>query len=126
MSTRTPRDDTGTPLDDTGREPDPRFTLANERTFLAWIRTALALVAAGVALNEFVDRALPGWITRSIALFLVAIGGALAVAAVVQWRRVQSAMRMGRPLPAMVAIPTLAALVAIVCVGVLVGVLVHG
>ncbi|WP_430335402.1 YidH family protein [Rhodococcus sp. ACT016] len=113
-------------LDTLGTEPDPRFTLANERTFLAWVRTGLALVAAGVALNEFVVHGLPARTAHLVAILLIASGGMLAVAAAVQWRRVQIALRIGRPLPATLAVPALSLFVACICGTVLVATLTHG
>jgi putative membrane protein len=98
-----------------GQEPDYRFSLANERTFLAWIRSALALLAGGVLLVQFATRLTPQ-------ALVVAVGGALAVAAALlsllayrQWRNNEIAMRHARPLPASAGIPLLAGLVFLVC-----------
>ena len=82
-----------------GPEPDYRFTLANERTFLAWIRTALALVAGGVAVVQLIPEfAFPG-ARHVLGVLLVSTGGALAVASVRRWRRVQDAIRREADLP---------------------------
>jgi putative membrane protein len=90
--------------------------MANERTALAWVRTALALVAAGIGLTTVTRlAALP----RVLDLFAAAIcllGAALAVTAVVGWRRKELALRLRRPLPAPVALPWVA--VGIVVAGV--------
>lgn len=91
------------------REPDYRFTLANERTFLAWIRTALGLLAAGVAVRQVVPPfAVPG-ATVLLAVGCVALAGLLAASSYPRWRRVQLAMRAGRPLPRSRMIVALAA-----------------
>ena len=80
-------------------DPDYRFTLANERTFLAWFRTALALIAGGVAVVQLIPQlAFPG-ARHALGVLLTLTGGALSLAAVVRWRRVQSAMRRGQDLP---------------------------
>jgi putative membrane protein len=92
-----------------GDEPDPRFSLANERTALAWLRTALAVVAGGVGLTSVVRIA---DLTRTLDLVAAAMclgGGWLAVSAVLGWRRREIALRTGRPLPAPVALPWMAA-----------------
>lgn len=94
-----------------GDEPDPRFSLANERTALAWLRTALAVVAGGVGLTSVVRIA---DLTRSLDLVAAGMclgGGWLAVSAVLGWRRREIALRTGRPLPAPVALPWMAATV---------------
>jgi putative membrane protein len=81
-------------------EPDYRFTLANERTFLAWFRTALALIAGGVAVVQLVPEfAFPG-ARHALGVVLTLTGGALSLAAVARWRRVQAAMRRAEDLPA--------------------------
>ncbi|CAM3825917.1 YidH family protein [Tsukamurella ocularis] len=82
-----------------GEEPDPRFTLANERTFLAWTRTSLAVIAAALGLEALAGDLVPdlqrGLIVRG-SLILAII---LAVQAGYRWRKVDHAMRHGRPLP---------------------------
>jgi putative membrane protein len=80
-------------------EPDYRFTLANERTFLAWFRTALALIAGGVAVVQLLPPlAFPG-ARHVLGVLLSVTGAALALVAVLRWRRVQVAMRRGEALP---------------------------
>jgi putative membrane protein len=82
-----------------GQEPDYRFTLANERTFLAWIRTSLALIAGGVALVQLVPSfGIPG-VRHGLSVFLVFIGGVLAMLSVRRWQQVQDAMVRERDLP---------------------------
>ncbi|WP_422742490.1 YidH family protein [Micromonospora sp. WMMD754] len=92
----------------TGTEPDPRFTFANERTFLAWIRTALALIVAGVAVRAIYA----GASGRTVATLLVALGVAAAVQALGRWAYSERALRRGRPLPALPALPLVAGVVA--------------
>ncbi len=92
-----------------GDEPDPRFSLANERTALAWVRTALALVAGGVGLTSLARLADLGRGVDVVAAVVCVAGGWAAVSAVLGWRRREVALRTGRPLPAPVALPWLAA-----------------
>lgn len=99
-----------------GSEPDPRFSLANERTALAWVRTGFALVAGGVALSSLALLA-----DLSVVLDLVAVaaclaGGAVAVSALVGWRRAERALRLGEPLPAPRSLPPLVAGVVVMAV----------
>ncbi len=101
-----------------GSEPDPRFSMANERTALAWVRTSLALVAAGIGLTSLARLAeLPRFLDV-VAAVMCLLGGGVAVSAVAGWRRKEIALRTGRPLPAPVALPWLAAAI-VVCAGVL-------
>lgn len=91
-----------------GDEPDPRSSLANERTALAWMRTALALVAAGVAVISVTSLStVPRW-TALIGAASCVGGALLAWRAVAGWARVESALRMGRALPAPRAMSVLA------------------
>ncbi|CAM3368598.1 YidH family protein [Occultella aeris] len=90
-----------------GTEPDARFSLANERTALAWLRTGLALVAGGVALTTLATFAVAGPLLDLVAALACLAGGALAVGALVGWRRTERALRLGRPLPAPSALPIL-------------------
>ena len=70
-----------------GNEPDPRFSMANERTALAWVRTALAFVAGGVGLTSVARLADLSRLLDLVAMILCAGGAALAVVAVIGWRR---------------------------------------
>ncbi len=97
-----------------GSEPDPRFSLANERTALAWVRTGLALVAGGVALTSFALIADLAVIIDLIAVVTCLAGGALAVNALVSWRRTERALRRREPLPSPRALPVLVVGVATV------------
>lgn len=81
-------------------EPDYRFTLANERTFLAWYRTALALIAGGVAVVQLVPPLASPVVREALGLLLTTAGGALSLAALLRWSRVQAALRGGQDLPA--------------------------
>ncbi|ASR35108.1 hypothetical protein BAY61_09080 [Prauserella marina] len=85
-----------TPRDD---EPDYRFTLANERTFLAWIRTALGLVAGGVAVHQLVPGLSTSAARTGLAVLCLSLAAILALTSFPRWRRVQTAMRRGDPLP---------------------------
>jgi putative membrane protein len=80
-------------------DPDYRFTLANERTFLAWLRTALALLAAGVAVVQLLPEFGIAGARRTVGVMSVALGIAVAAAAIRRWRRVQHAMERDEPLP---------------------------
>lgn len=77
-----------------------RFTLANERTFLAWSRTALALVAAGLAVAQLLPP-FPrvSWGRSVIATPLILLGAVLSAMSYLEWRRNQSAIRSGLPMP---------------------------
>ena len=82
------------------REPDIRFTLANERTFLAWNRTALALVVAGLGIVQLLPPfpRVP-WGRHVLGVPLIALGAVVSVAAYLEWRRTQTAMRRSEPVP---------------------------
>lgn len=97
-----------------GEEPDPRFTLANERTFLAWTRTSLAFLAGGIAFEAFPVSGIPDTLRTTVALLIIAVGMLIAAGAAARWRNVELAMRRARPLPVPAIIPilSLAALVA--------------
>ncbi|GAB2616381.1 YidH family protein [Pseudactinotalea suaedae] len=97
-----------------GDEPDPRFSLANERTALAWLRTGLALVGGGVALTTLGTFADAGAFLDVIAALACLSGGALAVGALVSWRRAERALRLKQPLPPPSALPILVTGVAII------------
>ena len=87
--------------------------MANERTALAWVRTALALVAGGVGLTSVARIAGLSRFLDLVAALLCAAGAALAAVAVLGWRRRELAMRLGRPLPAPVALTWLGVTVAV-------------
>jgi putative membrane protein len=101
-----------------GNEPDYRFSLANERTFLAWVRTALAILAGAVLLDQLASRNY-GAVRFVLVLSLIVASAILTVLAYFRWRDNEIAMRRAGPLPAPSAIPVLTALVALVCVLVL-------
>ncbi|MDR7281155.1 YidH family protein [Catenuloplanes atrovinosus] len=82
-----------------GSTPDYRFSLANERTFLAWIRTGLALVAGGLAAFQFLPRMPLTYLRETIAVVLLALGGAVAFHSVRHWTRTERAMRLDQDLP---------------------------
>ncbi len=90
--------------------------MANERTALAWVRTALAFVAGGVGLTSVARLAGLSRFLDIVAGALCALGALLAVSAVVGWQRRERAMRLDRPLPAPIALPWLAAGVALAAV----------
>jgi putative membrane protein len=96
-----------------GEEPDVRFSLANERTALAWVRTGLALVAGGVAVTTLATFADLSIILDVLAALACLFGGVLAVSALYSWRRIERALRLGKPLPAPAALPWLVARVAV-------------
>lgn len=96
-----------------GSEPDPRFSMANERTALAWVRTALAVVAGGVGLTSVARIADLPRALDVVAAVMCLGGGWLAVSSVLGWRRRELALRTGRPLPAPVALPWIAAAVVL-------------
>ena len=81
-------------------EPDVRFTLANERTFLAWNRTALALVVAGLGIVQLLPPfpRVP-WGRHVLGIPLIALGAVVSVAAYLEWRRTQKALRRREPMP---------------------------
>jgi putative membrane protein len=83
-----------------GEEPDYRFTLANERTFLAYVRTALAFFAAGTAILSFFDRVIAHRVlVVIIGSGLYALGLFTAASCYWRWRRLEVAIRLGKPLP---------------------------
>lgn len=95
-----PADTEAAHLEAADTEPDYRFTLANERTFLAWYRTALALIAGGVAVVQLLPPLASPVVREALGLLLTISGGALSLAALLRWSRVQAAIRRGQDLPA--------------------------
>src|SRR5215218_6697676 len=83
----------------TEAEPDYRMSLAAERTYLAYVRTALAMLAAGVAAVGALSGAGHEGLRRVIGVVLVLTGLLVAATARTRWRRVDRAIREGRPLP---------------------------
>ena len=53
-----------------------RTRLAKERTLAAWLRTGLTIIAAGFAIAKFIQSDEPLWITRSIGILFILLGGA--------------------------------------------------
>jgi putative membrane protein len=99
---------------------DARFLLANERTLLAWVRTALTLLAGGVGLEQL-GQGIEGRTGFAVALLLLGVAAALVGA--VRHRRADRSLRRGR-LPATgVAVYATAGAIAVVGVGLLVGLL---
>lgn len=84
---------------DESAEPDVRFSYANERTFLAWIRTSLGLVTAGLAITQLLPPFDVAGGRRLIGLPLIALGCAVAILSLRNWRANDVAMRSRRPLP---------------------------
>lgn len=101
-------------------EPDPRFSLANERTYLSWIRTSLGMIAAALALEAFGDQVIAPTARSVLVIVVLVIGALLSLGALVQWFRVQMALRARRPLP----LPWLVPLIAAFFVGIVVALLV--
>lgn len=108
-----------------GQEPDPRFTLANERTFLAWTRTSLAFLAGGIAFEAFQISGLPGSVHTAIAVFIIAVGMIIAAGAAVRWVNVERAMRNRKPLPIPAIIPVLSLAALLASLAVMVLIIVH-
>lgn len=81
-------------------EPDYRFTLANERTFLAWQRTSLGLLAAGLAAFHFLPEAGHQALGYSLGAWLGTLATITAAGGLHRWRRNDTAIRRGSPLPA--------------------------
>jgi putative membrane protein len=79
--------------------PDTQSELANERTYLAWLRTGLALVAVGVAAEQLLPAKGIIWARQLIGVTLILAGVLTAGLARWRWRRVDRAMRSGRPIP---------------------------
>ena len=109
------------PPDPDRLDVDARFLLANERTLLAWVRTSLTLLAVGGGLAQF-GRDLPG--ERALAACLTVVGIASAVLGGVRYARADRALRRG-DLPRGGRSPFwVSAAVALVGVGLLIGLVV--
>ncbi|NLZ56943.1 MAG: DUF202 domain-containing protein, partial [Corynebacterium sp.] len=89
-------------------------TLANERTFLAWTRTSLAFLAGGIAFEAFPIDAIDPTLRTGVAVFIIAVGMLIAAGAAGRWMNVERAMRNKKPLPVPAIVPllSLSALVA--------------
>ncbi len=101
--------------------PDYRYSLANERTFLSWTRTGLALIAGGVAVEQFATLSV-SWIVEVVGILGIVLGGAIAVWALMQFRRVQDAIDHDLPLPRQPAATVVTLGVAVVAVLLIVGI----
>lgn len=91
------------------RPIDYRYTLANERTFLAWIRTSLALLAGSVAVVQFAPDLGSETFRECCGVVLAAFAGCGAVGGLLRWRSNEDAMREGRPLSTIGALPAVVA-----------------
>ncbi|GAA3522766.1 hypothetical protein GCM10022234_18660 [Aeromicrobium panaciterrae] len=108
---------------DDGSDPNAQLSLANERTFLAWIRTALALLAGAVAVHVPAV-SLDPWVATGASLLLLLAAAIAVVESWRRWRATERAMRTGQPLPGFGGAAVLAVLLALLIVGVAVGVIV--
>lgn len=106
-----------------GSDPNAQLSLANERTFLAWIRTALALLAGAVAVHVPAI-SLEQWVTTFASLVLLLAAGVAVFESWRRWRATERAMRTGQPLPGFGGVAVLASLLAVLIIGVTVGVIV--
>lgn len=100
---------------DQSLDPDVRFLLANERTLLAWIRTGLTLQAGGFALVHFSSGS---YISATVGIAAVALGGVLAVIGFARFRSADQAIRAHR-LPAMGKAPLIQT-IAVVLVAIII------
>jgi putative membrane protein len=75
------------------------MSFAAERTYLAYLRTALALLATGIAVVGALPDAGHEGVRRWMGAALVLAGLGTAVRARSRWRRLESVMRTGGPLP---------------------------
>jgi putative membrane protein len=106
--------------DDAG--PDYRFTLANERTYLAYVRTSLAFFAAGTAVLGYLEHVLG---SRALAIVigsgLYALGIFTAATCYHRWRRLETAMLQGKPLPFSLVPPVISVSLTVLAVIAFVG-----
>lgn len=65
----------------TEQDSRARTHLANERTFLTWLRTGIALISLGLAVAQFLEIDVVGYLylTRDIAITMVVTGIIMAV-----------------------------------------------
>jgi putative membrane protein len=115
---RFPRD-----IYDEGSDPNAQLSLANERTFLAWIRTALALLAGAVAV-QVPAISLDEWVATGASLLLLLAAGVAVFESWRRWRATERAIRTGQPLPGFGGAAVLAILLALLIIGVAIGVVV--
>ncbi len=73
------------------------LNLANERTFSAWLRTGLALVVSGIAVSRFFFQEAFPWLARITGVFLILMGGAVYVIALLSYRKVLNWIDIGHP-----------------------------
>ncbi|UTT63570.1 YidH family protein [Microcella humidisoli] len=104
-----------------GDEPEVQASLANERTALSWIRTGMTLIAGGVALATLSSFGELPLVILVIAGLASLGGAALAVWALVSWRRTERALRLREPIPEPSVLPWVVA--GVVAVGLLLAVL---
>ncbi|WP_439564839.1 YidH family protein [Microcella sp.] len=104
-----------------GDEPEVQASLANERTALSWIRTGMTLIAGGVALATLSSFGAVPLVILAIAGLASLGGAALAVWALVSWRRTERALRLREPIPEPSVLPWVVA--GVVAVGLLLAVL---
>ncbi len=112
----------GERLRDDGVGPDYRFTLANERTYLAYVRTSLAFFAAGTAVLGYLEHVLGG---RALVIVigsgLYALGLFTAATCYHRWRRLETAMLQGKPLPFSVVPPVISVSLTVLAIMTFVG-----
>ncbi len=104
-----------------GEEPEVQASLANERTALSWIRSGMTLIAGGVALATLSSFGELPLVILAIAGLASLGGAALAVWALVSWRRTERALRLRQPIPESSVLPWVVA--GVVAVGLLLAVL---
>lgn len=102
--------------------PDYRFSLANERTYLAYVRTSVAFFVAGTAVLGYLEQVLgSGALSVVIGSGLFALGIFTITMCYRRWRRLESAMAKGEPLPYSIMPPVIAASLTVLAVLALVG-----
>jgi putative membrane protein len=112
----------GERVGDDDARPDYRFTLANERTYLAYVRTSLAFFAAGTAVLGYLAHVLG---SRALAILvgsgLYALGVFTAATCYHRWRRLETAMLHGKPLPFSVVPPVISVSLTVLAIIAFVG-----